>query len=259
MDGPLVTFGDNNKGFIMGYGKIISRNIVIKDVALVVERKSWDDSYNDDEEVENYALMALEQGESFSSKTKVPTLTTINLNESQYKETVEKMSIEIFHIHTSMVEATEEVSRLSKANEKLEISGQYYEKNKPCANIASGLDYDALNSNRKVEGDKGKTTVSGDVPAMLINVGSPMFKLYEVNFSEEELIISKKLLMRTIKKCIEATPTSKAENKPMVDQTPKMPIKEIKIENAGKKKKKNGNIGINKTNNFAYIEDAPRK
>ena len=34
--GPLVTFGDNNKGFTMGYGKIISGNIVIEDVALVV-------------------------------------------------------------------------------------------------------------------------------------------------------------------------------------------------------------------------------
>ncbi|KAL8089502.1 hypothetical protein AgCh_039103 [Apium graveolens] len=33
--GPLVTFGDNNKGFTMGYGKIVSVNIVIDDVALV--------------------------------------------------------------------------------------------------------------------------------------------------------------------------------------------------------------------------------
>ncbi|KAL8146751.1 hypothetical protein AgCh_004478 [Apium graveolens] len=33
--GPLVTFGDNSKGFTMGYGKIVSGNIVIDDVALV--------------------------------------------------------------------------------------------------------------------------------------------------------------------------------------------------------------------------------
>ncbi|KAL8124702.1 hypothetical protein AgCh_012377 [Apium graveolens] len=33
--GPLVTFGDNSKGFTMGYGKLISRNIVVEDVALV--------------------------------------------------------------------------------------------------------------------------------------------------------------------------------------------------------------------------------
>ncbi|KAL8091796.1 hypothetical protein AgCh_034161 [Apium graveolens] len=32
---PLVTFGDNSKGFTMGYGKIISGNVVIDDVALV--------------------------------------------------------------------------------------------------------------------------------------------------------------------------------------------------------------------------------
>ena len=35
MAGPLVTFGDNNKGFTMGYGKIVSGNVVIEDVALV--------------------------------------------------------------------------------------------------------------------------------------------------------------------------------------------------------------------------------
>ena len=34
--GPLVTFGDNSKGFTMGYGKIISGNVDIEDVALVV-------------------------------------------------------------------------------------------------------------------------------------------------------------------------------------------------------------------------------
>ncbi|KAL8115517.1 hypothetical protein AgCh_022134 [Apium graveolens] len=36
MDGPLLTFGDKNKGFTMGYGKLISGNVVIEDVALVV-------------------------------------------------------------------------------------------------------------------------------------------------------------------------------------------------------------------------------
>ena len=52
--------------------------------------------------------MALEQGNSSSSKSQVPTLTTIDLNVSQYKETVEKMSTKMFHIHTSMVAANEE-------------------------------------------------------------------------------------------------------------------------------------------------------
>ncbi|KAL8118998.1 hypothetical protein AgCh_016478 [Apium graveolens] len=38
-DGPLVTFGDNTKGFTMGYGKIVSGNVVIDDVVLVVGLK----------------------------------------------------------------------------------------------------------------------------------------------------------------------------------------------------------------------------
>ncbi|KAL8104067.1 hypothetical protein AgCh_028338 [Apium graveolens] len=35
--GPLVTFGDNNKGFTMAYDKFIYGNIVIEDVALVAD------------------------------------------------------------------------------------------------------------------------------------------------------------------------------------------------------------------------------
>ena len=87
----------------------------------IAEGKSWDDyEIDEEEELGNYALMALEQEESSSSKSHVPTLTTIDLNVNQYKETVEKMSAEMFHIHTSMVAANEEVSRLTKLNEKLE-------------------------------------------------------------------------------------------------------------------------------------------
>ncbi|KAL8098403.1 hypothetical protein AgCh_031238 [Apium graveolens] len=143
-----------------------------------IKGKSWDDSDNDeDEEFGNYALIALEQGKSSSSIIKVLNLTTIDLNASQYKDTVEKMSMEMFLIHTSLVAATEE------------LVGQYHKKNKPCANIVIGLDYDALNNNRKVEGDKGKATISEDVPAMLRKVVSPMFQSCEVKFSEQELII----------------------------------------------------------------------
>ncbi|KAL8134216.1 hypothetical protein AgCh_009317 [Apium graveolens] len=46
--GPLVTFGDNNKRFTMGYDNIVSENVVIDDVALVAglealeeQRKLW--------------------------------------------------------------------------------------------------------------------------------------------------------------------------------------------------------------------------
>ncbi|KAL8147007.1 hypothetical protein AgCh_004650 [Apium graveolens] len=96
--------------------------------AYIAEGKCWDDSDNDeDEEVGNYTLLALEKGDSSSSKSQVPTLTTIDLNVSQYKETVEKMSTEMFHIHTSMVAANEEVSRLKKINEKLESEKQEVE------------------------------------------------------------------------------------------------------------------------------------
>ncbi|KAL8135691.1 hypothetical protein AgCh_010355 [Apium graveolens] len=59
--------------------------------AYIAEGKSWDDYENDeDKELGNYALMALEQGESSSSKSQVPTPTSTDLNVNQYKETVKR-------------------------------------------------------------------------------------------------------------------------------------------------------------------------
>ncbi|KAL8154895.1 hypothetical protein AgCh_000304 [Apium graveolens] len=286
--------------------------------AYIAEGKSWDDSDNDeDEEVGNYAFMVLEQGDSSSSKSQVPTLTTIDLNVSQYKETVKKMSTEMFHIHTSMVATNEEVSRLKKINEKLEsekqevelllveldaakqeiaylknklkcaseieavlrerleknevklksfknaseLIGQYHEKNKPCANIAIGLDYEGLNNNKKSVSNKGKSTETGDVPIILKKVESPLFKACEVSFSEEELIIKQEIADEDKeKKNDETTQSSISVETPKANQETKEPVKEIKAEQVKKKKKnRNGKIGINKSNNFSYVAGAPKK
>ncbi|KAL8099760.1 hypothetical protein AgCh_032130 [Apium graveolens] len=66
----------------------------------IAEGKSWDDTYDEDEneEFRNYALMALEQGESSSSKSE-----------------------------TNMMTAIEEMSRLPKLNGNLEIENQKLE------------------------------------------------------------------------------------------------------------------------------------
>ncbi|KAL8100302.1 hypothetical protein AgCh_032522 [Apium graveolens] len=142
-----------------------------------------------------------------------------------------------------------------------ELVGQYHEKNKPCANIDIGLDYDALNNKKKNISDKGKVTENENVPAMLKKVGSPLFKACEVNFSEEELIIKQEITDEdSEKKSANSTQSSKTEENLKDNQSTKTPVKEIKIEDARKKKKnRNGKIGINKSNNFAYVADAPRK
>ncbi|KAL8126337.1 hypothetical protein AgCh_013579 [Apium graveolens] len=185
--------------------------------AYIAEGKSWDDTDVDDEDekVGNYALMDFEHEEASTSKSKVPTLTTIDLNASQYKETVEKMSVEM---------------------NASELVGQYHEKNKPCANIAIGLDYDALNINKKNVSGKGKGTENEDVPVMLRKVGTPMFKACEIDFSEEELIIKQEIADEdNVKKNVEITPISKTEKKLMVNQDSNIPVKEVKIEDARKK------------------------
>ncbi|KAL8103457.1 hypothetical protein AgCh_027877 [Apium graveolens] len=139
--------------------------------AYIADGKSWDDSDNDeDEEVGNYALMALKQGDSSSSKSQVPTLTTTDLN------------------------------------------------NKPCANTAIGLDYEGLN-NKKKRYDEDKEKKNDETTQSSISV-------------------------ETLK----------------ANQETKEPVKEIKAEEVKKKKKnRNGKIGINKSNNSAYVADAPRK
>ncbi|KAL8112054.1 hypothetical protein AgCh_019671 [Apium graveolens] len=91
---------------------------------------------------------------------------------------------------------------------------------------------------------------------MLKKVDSLMFKACEVNFSEEELIIKQEIDDEdNEKKNAETTPSSKTEKKPMANQGSKTPVKEMKTEDARKKKKKNrnGKIEINKINNHYQI------
>ncbi|XP_074347150.1 uncharacterized protein LOC141685979 [Apium graveolens] len=87
-----------------------------------------------------------------------------------------------------VIQAVEQKNKGPQKNAS-QLVGQCHEKNKQCANIAIGLDYDALNSNKKIIGDRGKTTANEDVPVMLKKVESPLFKACEVNFSENEMII----------------------------------------------------------------------
>ncbi|KAL8089739.1 hypothetical protein AgCh_039288 [Apium graveolens] len=174
--------------------------------AYIAEGKSWDDSDNDeDEEIRNYAFMALEQGDSSSSKSQVPTLTTIDLN-SEKQETelllveLDTVKQENAYLKNKLKCASEIKAVLREKLEKNEVKlksfknasdliGQYHEKNKSCANIAIGLDYEDLNNKRKSVSDKGKSTKTEDVPIILKKVELPLFKACEVNFSEEELFI----------------------------------------------------------------------
>ena len=70
--------------------------------------------------------MANSRKDEFSSQ--VPILTTIEMSVEDYKHIVEKLSTDLFNIHTSMTCANEEIARLSsknalliKKNEELEL------------------------------------------------------------------------------------------------------------------------------------------
>jgi hypothetical protein len=95
--------------------------------AFIAEGKCWDDSDEEEEqEYSNYALMAF--SDDGDSSSQVPILTSLEMTPSQYKQTVEDMSTEMFNIHTSMLVANEEIDRLTaknleltEKNEKLEL------------------------------------------------------------------------------------------------------------------------------------------
>ena len=97
--------------------------------AYIAEGKSWDDSDNDDtEEYGNLALMA-DTTESTPTSSKVSLISTVEMSNSDYKQTVEDLSVEIFNIHTSMLAANEEneklvlkVKMLETRNEELELT-----------------------------------------------------------------------------------------------------------------------------------------
>ena len=88
--------------------------------AYIAEGKCWDDSDNDDEYTEyaNLALMA-NQDEAGTSINQVPIISSIKMSNAEYKMLVEKLTSEMFNVHTSMTDANEEIQKLSASNSKL--------------------------------------------------------------------------------------------------------------------------------------------
>ena len=97
--------------------------------AYIIGGKSWDDSDNDDsEEFGNLALIA-DTTDSAPTSSKVSFLSTFEMSNTDYNQTVEDLSVEMFNIHTRMLAASEEneklilkVKMLETRNEELELA-----------------------------------------------------------------------------------------------------------------------------------------
>ncbi|KAL8115906.1 hypothetical protein AgCh_022416 [Apium graveolens] len=182
--------------------------------------------------------------------------------------------MEMFHIYTSMVAAIEEMNRSSKMNENLEIEKQeldlqlvsleslrqeneYLKKKLKYAEEIEA----AGSSQKKNQIDKGKESVNKEVLVVLQKVNAPLFKACEVNFSEEELIIKKEIVDEDEgKKYVKSTINTKSGKNPEISPVIKTPKTEVKNESTMKKmKNRNGKIGVNKSNNYVYVTDAPWK
>ena len=65
--------------------------------------------------------------ESTPTSSKVSLLSTVEMSNSDYKKTVEDLSVEIFNIHTSMLAAIEENERLVLKMQMLETRNEELE------------------------------------------------------------------------------------------------------------------------------------
>ena len=96
--------------------------------AYIVEGKCWDDSDNDEDNTKyaNLALMA-NQDETSVSTSQVPIISSIKLSNAEYKMIVEKLTFEMFNVHTSMTAANEDIQKLSAINSKLISRNEHLE------------------------------------------------------------------------------------------------------------------------------------
>ena len=94
--------------------------------AYIAEGRSWDDTDSDEEEYGNLALMA-DSLEELSPSSQVPILTTIDMSISEYKATVQDLSVEMFNIHTSMLATETENARLVQKVKDLESRNEELE------------------------------------------------------------------------------------------------------------------------------------
>ncbi|KAK1363912.1 CCHC-type domain-containing protein [Heracleum sosnowskyi] len=95
-----------------------------KGKAYIAEGKSWDDTDSDEEEeYVNLALMA-DSSEESPQSSQVHILTTIDMSNSEYKKTVQDLSVELFNVHTSMLASEIENAKLVLKIKNLESKNE---------------------------------------------------------------------------------------------------------------------------------------
>ena len=67
------------------------------------------------------------QDEPSASNSHVPIISSIILSNVEYKKLVEKLTSEMFNVHTSMTAAKEEIQKLSASNSKLIERNEHFE------------------------------------------------------------------------------------------------------------------------------------
>ena len=130
----------------------------------------------------------------------------------------------------------------------------FHEKNQKKYGI--GFDYEAP-KDKRTPSHKSKNFLNEKGPQILKNVSNPIFKKTIVDFDEEFLGIKQQLLDEdNQEKCESFNPIVEKEVK---INTNVVNSGNEKIKAKKKKANKNRKVGINKSNNYVYVKNAPRK
>ncbi|KAK1378931.1 hypothetical protein POM88_025675 [Heracleum sosnowskyi] len=213
--------------------------------SFIAEGKCWDDSDKEEEqEYSNYALMAFsDDGDSSSQEIEYLK------NKVICAEQIEKALRE---------QIAENELKLRSFKNSSELIQTYHKEHTEDCKVGVGFDYENDKGRKKAKG-KGKEYFSNkNAPTIMSSVEKPIFKKSVVEFDEELLIIKQQLLEED-----EATKdTSPSPKSVSQKETKDNHVKSPKVKKEIVKKKKqnrNGKVGVNKGNNYAYVPNAPRK
>ncbi|KAK1365156.1 hypothetical protein POM88_040717 [Heracleum sosnowskyi] len=139
-----------------------------------------------------------------------------------------------------------------------ELIQTYHKEHTEDSKVGVGFDYENDKGRKKAKGKGKESFTNKNAPTILSSVEQPIFKKSVVEFDEELLIIKQQLLEEDeAAKDTSSSPesVSQKETKDNLVKSPKAKKEVVKK----KKQNRNGKVGVNKGNNYAYVPNVPRK
>ena len=133
---------------------------------------------------------------------------------------------------------------------------EYHDKNQENCKVGIGFDYEDPKDKKNLS-HRSKILSKEKSPHILKNVSNPIFKRTIVDSDEELVVIKQQLLDEDNKENCENS--SHVVEEKLKDNTNAESSEYQKIKSKKEKQNRNGKVCNNKSNNYSYIKNAPRK